>query len=520
MIPSVARHSPLASRSRATRLAALAILGAGVLSLPVSVDAQQAIDLATAALRVEPAPDMEVTVVLVAGGRLTGVVSSIDARTVSLRLGEEVRDIARADIARMEFDIVLVQRDGQRLTGRLLSRDRDWIVLRVAGVDARIPVDAVERIELQLPLRKRYEQMRSMVDDADVDRLLLVAEWLRSVQLLDEALLELDHILEVDRFNDRARNLRELVSRQIEFRDRREARQREAAQRTASAPARQAPEQRETPPTEEEIDELDAPAEDDEEAIERLERSGRHIPLGQRSDFPLLSPEQVGLMKVYELDLSRPARIIVKRETITKLLERYAGDPLIPATRAERDLFYRRPAAEILDIMFRLQARDLYKEVQIVGEVDSMRRFRDTVQTTWLLQNCSTSGCHGDANASGLTLYRRRMGAEQSVYTNFLILDRYRTHDGQPLIDWQTPERSLLMQMGMTRQNAYRPHPEVRGWRPVFRTPQDRRFREAVAWIESMYRPRSEIPVEYTPPGEAARRAGGATAVDPAEPGR
>lgn len=498
------------SRLGAIHVALLACVGGGALVWIAPAGAQQALDLATAALRVEPTPDMEVTAVLVDGERLTGILTAISAQSVSINIDGVVREWPRDRVQRMEYDIVLVQRDGQRLTGRFISRDRDWIVLRVAGVEARIPTDSVERVELQMPLRKRYEQMRSLIDDADVDRLLLVAEWLRSVQLLDDAMRELDHILEVDRFNDRARNLRELVSRQIEFRDRREARQRERTPTSppASAPAPDPGSTSPRPaPNDDEIDDLSGPSEDDDATIEHMERAGRHVPLGQRSDFPLLSAQQVALMKVYELDLSKPTRILIKRETITKLLERYAGDPLLPATRVEREAFYRKPPAEILDIMFRLQAREFYGEVQVMGDVEPMRRFRDSVQTTWLLQNCSTSGCHGDANASGLTLYRRRMGAEQSVYTNFLILDRYRTSDGQALIDWQTPERSLLMQMGMTRQNAYRPHPDVRGWRPVFRTPADRRFREAVAWIESMYRPRSEYEIEYTPPGEAARRA-------------
>src|SRR5690606_3417720 len=150
-------------------------------------------------------------VVLVGGDRFEGVLTAVSPERISIRVDGMVRDIERSRIERMEYDIVLVQRGGQRLVGGFLRRGRDWITLRVPGALARIPVDTVERIELQMPLRRRYEQMRSLIDDADVDRLLLVAEWLRSVHLYDEALRELDHILEVDRFNDRARNLRELV---------------------------------------------------------------------------------------------------------------------------------------------------------------------------------------------------------------------------------------------------------------------------------------------------------------------
>lgn len=453
--------------------------------------AQDRPDPAAAALRTEPTVNMRVVVILRSGGRLEGTLTAINPERITLEVENARRDVARSDIERMEYDVVLVMRDGQRLMGALVAQTRDWFTVRIAGVEARVPTENVERVELQMPLRQRYESMRALIDDGDVERLLIVAEWLRDVGMYDEAMKEVDHILEVDRFNDRARQLRELVSRQIEMRERRERRAEEQAKSPHGAP----------PETngDESIE--------TEEQADRAEAEGRRVPLGQRRDFPVLSETQVNLMKVYELDLRDPPRLLIERSTIDKLFQRYAGSPLLPATKVERDRFYRKDPAEVLDIMFQLQARDLYGEVRVIDGVESMEAFRDTVQMTWLLQNCSTSGCHGDANPSGLTLYRRRPGSEQSVYTNFLILDRYRTNDGAPLIDWQAPERSLLMQMGMNRDNAFRPHPDVKGWRPVFRNADERRFRQAVEWVEMMYRPRAEIPVEYHPPGEAARVA-------------
>src|SRR5690606_23038501 len=219
-----------------------------------------------------------------------------------------------------------------------------------------------ERLELQPPLRERYERMRALIDDGDVERLLLVAEWLQNVGMYEDALRELDHILEVDRFSDKARQLRELVSRQIEMRERRAEREARAAERRADdrasggdadSPDNSGGERRG----------VDAPAPDSDEEIDRAEAEGRRVPLGQSRDFPLLTPEQVNLMKVFELDLRSPPRILIERATIDRLLQRYAGSPLLPSTRAEREFFYRKRPAEILDIMFQLQARDLYGEV-------------------------------------------------------------------------------------------------------------------------------------------------------------
>lgn len=475
----------------------LGTLGATVAFIP-GAQGQETTLPGASALRAEPTIDMEVAVLLKDGVRLEGVLTTINPDRVTLRVGDALRDIERSKIARMEYEIVLVMRDGQRLVGTLVEQTRDWFTLRIAGVEARVPTETVERIELQKPLRQRYEQMRSLIDDGDVERLLLVAEWLRSVGMFEEAITEVDHVLRVEPFNDRARQLRDLVSRQIEMRDRREQRERErreSAGNSRSAPAEPAP-----------VGSGEEPVESEEQA-DAAEAAGRRVPLGHRRDFPLLSEGQVNLMKIYELDLRDPPRLLIERSTIDKLLQRFAGSTLLPSTKVERDRFYRKPPEEILDLMFQLQARDLYGEVRVLGGVKSMELFRDHVQITWLLQNCSTSGCHGDANASGLTFHRRRPGSDQSVYTNFLILDRYRTSDGQALINWQTPDRSLLLQMGMNRDNAFRPHPEVKGWRAVFRNPSDRRFRQTVEWIESMYRPRTDAPIEYDPPGESSRAA-------------
>ncbi len=487
------RHSGPRGLAVACAGAALAALLTIGLIAPAPAHGQEKDTTRAVSLVVDPTINMEVVVVLRNGSRVDGTLTTINPERVTIKHGDALRDIARADIARLEYDIVLVMRDGHRLVGRRVDQNREWITLRIAGVEARVPTESVERVELQPPLRERYERMRSLIDDGDVERLLLVAEWLQNVGMYEEAILELDHILKVDQFSDRGRQLRELVSRQIEMRERRALRDAENANLPKRAEAPSADPMRDS---EEFLD-------DDDEDIAQ----GPAVPLGHSRDFPLLTPGQVNLMKVYELDLRSPPRLLIDRTTIDKLIQRYAGSPLVPSTRVERDRFYRKNPAEILDIMFQLQARDLYSEVRVLEGVKSMEKFRDEIQTTWLLQNCATSACHGGANPSGLTFYRRRPGAEQSVYTNFVIIDQYRTDDGLPLINWQTPDRSLLLQMGLNRDNAFRPHPEVRGWRPVFRNSSERRFREGIEWIESMYRPRSESVIEYDPPGEAARGA-------------
>jgi hypothetical protein len=136
-----------------------------------------------------------------------------------------------------------------------------------------------------------------------------------------------------------------------------------------------------------------------------------------------------------------------------------------------------------------------------------MERFRNDVHRTWLINGCATTRCHGGEKAGRLYLSTTRVNTDETAYTNFLIVDRYRTDSGIGLINYEEPVRSPLLQAGLPRKDALYPHPEVPGpngrgdlWRPVFRSTRDTGYEQAVEWIQSMYRPRPEYPVEYTPP--------------------
>ena len=63
-----------------------------------------------------------------------------------------------------------------------------------------------------------------------------------------------------------------------------------------------------------------------------------------------------------------------------------------------------------------------------------MRLFRDNVHSTWLMNSCATSRCHGGAESGRLRLFNKRVNTDQTVYTNFIILARYRLPDGLPLM--------------------------------------------------------------------------------------
>lgn len=155
--------------------------------------------------------------------------------------------------------------------------------------------------------------------------------------------------------------------------------------------------------------------------------------------------------------------------------------------------------------MFRLKAREFYNRVRVEGEPKAFGAFRDNVHRAWLVNTCASTACHGGQQAGRLWLANTSVNAERTIYTNFLILERYRLSDGTPLIDYEAPAKSPLLHLALPREESLYPHPLVAttrsaAWRPVIGSVDDLRFREALAWINAMYRPRPDYPVTYQPP--------------------
>ena len=360
-------------------------------------------------------------------------------------------------------EAVVILKDGRRFHGELVSRNSERITIRIAGIDTPFSMSIVERVEVLPPVLERYRIMRAAIDDADAAQLLLLVEWLRARQQWDLAVAELDHILALHPDNADARRLKLLVESQ-----------RALSQRPA--PQNVLP--------------------------------GAKTP-GPIPDFPLLSDQDIDLIKVYEVDLTDPPRMVIDRATITRLLDEHGADERMPRTPEDREALYRTSPARILDLMFKVQARSLYGSVKVLDQPRPMRLFRDSVHRTVVANYCATTRCHGGEEAGRLKLAAVRPNSEPTVYTNFLILERYRMPDGAPMINYENPARSILLQFALPRDEADTDHPIVAGrqgrgdlWRPFFRGPDDSRFKDAVAWVRSMYQPRPEYPIDYRGPGQ------------------
>lgn len=374
-------------------------------------------------------------------------------------------------------ECVITRTDGKEITGIFVDQDAERVIVRVSGVRTVVPRLQIQRVEFLPPVEDRYEQLRATIADNDVEGLLYLSEWLRRRERYQLALIEVNNALSIEPYNEQGKAMRVWLEQQIKL---------GAGAGTPRGTAR--------------------------------------VPAARRnqgSAFPMLSRDEINLIRVYEIDLDDPPRILIGRDVIERLMQEHAQSELIPVTRDGRESFLRAPPARILDVMFRLQAREYYPEVRVMDDPASMRQWKRNVHAAWLSNACASARCHGGEHAGRLWLQNKHVNSDATAYTNFLILDRFRLPDGTPLINWDEPARSPLLQMALNRSASLHPHPDVgrgpgsRGWRAVFRSTEDRRFTQAVAWIESMYRPRPDYRIDYAPPVPSGAREREA---EPAEP--
>lgn len=398
------------------------------------------------------------------------------------RLDGEIEAFPRSRLQRVIE--VAPPRDGERATvvlktgvrhvGELVRNDFEFVAVLVEGVRIEFPRDKVDTVHRAPPFAEELEHRRSRIDPARPETHLDVCRWLVSIGKWDEAAAELEALLERTPYPP-ARTLQRRVLAQV-----------------ALIADRNRP--------------RDAEADDSS-------KSGSH-----KRVYPI-TERDVNIVRVYEIDFSDPPRVAVPRPTIARILEYYSKHELIPANAAGRMRLYRAEPLEIVRLMFKLQSRELYEEIEVLSEPISLRRFRQRIHDTWLIHNCATSGCHGKPDAPGFELVREDFRDARVRIANLLRLER--TPTTPPLIDWERPLDSLLIQSGLPRNLARHPHPDVQGWQPVFRSLDDPLVRESVAWMEMMYHPRPIYPVDYPPampPSPTDRAAPAEPAGDAGDP--
>lgn len=375
-------------------------------------------------------------------------------------------------------ELVIVKlNSGQSFAGILLEKSAEAVAVDVNGLRVKLNRADIASIEYKPTRYDEYARLRAAIPEDDVSGTASLVLWLIEQEMFDEALAEAERLVEVRIGDADATRLLRETQATIRLRQR----------------------------DEKESGDGGGSARDLERQREQLASEIERVRFGP-NDFPVLSREQINLMKVYEIDISNPPRLRITHDTIDRLFAEYGEHPLVPESRQARDVFRRKPAHEILDVMFRAQARTLYGDVQVIGNPHAMEKFRDDIHARWLINSCASTRCHGGKGAGRFVLRNIRRNTDETFYTNFLIIDRYRTEQGLPLLNWSDPPRSPLMHYALPRDDALFPHPEVDGWTPTIRSRSDRNFQDAMDWMRSMYLPRPDYGIDYESPTDLAER--------------
>ncbi len=356
-------------------------------------------------------------------------------------------------------EAVVTTYDGRTLTGELISRDEKTVTLLISGIRTPIPQRSIQSIEIKDAPPEQYRKMRAELEDDDLDGRYRLAYTMYEKKWFELAMVELQSLERDFPDIDKVRSLRDLVQSKI---DKQQAETRRVPRQVPKDPGGN---------TVNEVTQLPGPE--------------------QR-----LTDEQINVLRVYEVDLAEEPRITIKPETIEKLYETYAtSDSLTKDRRA----FRRMPGHEQLEVMFALQARELYPEVVIRQDSPALKAFRSQLHQRYVLNYCAANGCHGDNSPGGLFLFRIQPNSDATVYTNFYTLNRMKLEQGS-MIDRDEPRRSLLLQYGLNRDAAETPHPDVEGWRLQFINEEDPRYTLYSDVLEMLWQPAPDYGISYSPP--------------------
>ena len=112
-----------------------------------------------------------------------------------------------------------------------------------------------------------------------------------------------------------------------------------------------------------------------------------------------------------------------------------------------------------------------------------------------LTAGCAISGCHNSVAAQGgFGLFTGDV-SPRAWYSNFYLLQTHVMKDASPgaaprfLIDRVYPEKSLLAEYSLPRNQANAPHPASADYRPIFFGRGDERYLMMIRWIGAMLKP-------------------------------
>lgn len=350
---------------------------------------------------------------------------------------------------------VITTADGQRFTGEVQGETADSITILIASIPRTFEKAGLASLEFRLTAREEFAQRRAKLADEDVQGRFELALWAYTQQAHDLAKKELDDLVVRAPDNTSVANLARAVDSAIEL-------QKSQTPASPSSPS--------TP------------------AVPSAQTPGVAVPATPAANVKLptkmLVDRDINIIRIYETPLDDKPVVNVPSDVFDTIFKEHAASDLVPKGVAEQNRLRSktgRSGWETLNLITKLSARNLYPKLQLPNDPASFQTFKN-IHRTYVLGYCATNECHGGANAGPLFLFNGRPTDNQTVYTNFYILNAYSNDKGY-MIDRSKPEQSLLIQYGMPPAMASLKHPNVPGWSPRILTPNDASLRTIREWV-------------------------------------
>jgi hypothetical protein len=397
-------------------------------------------------------------------------------------------------------EVTLILKDGRKLTGEMVVESAESVTVRIAGIETTYPRAQISDLQVRLTIAEQFRQQRAAIADTNVAARYDLARdfYDKAAQLAQEpagaaqameayqlALKELEAILQTNPGMQQAQLLRGVVQDRIK------------SLQLPQPPAPDSPANPGTPGTPSTPTNPTSPTAPTTKPQPDAPQPPAPVAPGS---VRLLTPDEIKLIRIFEINLKNKPAVRLPPDVVDKLFKNdaYRQAPEMQPYIGRDGLakFRNLEGYQQLQILFDLRARELYQDVIINSEPQSMRDFRTKINQNYLTRYCGS--CHGEGRANGLYLITRPSN-DQTLYTNYMIIRN--TPAKRPLLFFDRPDESLLLQYGLPAREAISPHPEVRGtmvWRPYFTGKNDPRFTDSVDWIKSLWS--DEYPVTYVPP--------------------
>ena len=218
----------------------------------------------------------------------------------------------------------------------------------------------------------------------------------------------------------------------------------------------------------------------------------------------VLSPAGINRVRLGEFraeDMTDRPRVSMSRRVIREFLDEAAKNQAM--TDTDKRLFNEGANDDKLRWMIKIAGDRYLDRVELTSEPRTMASFR---QKIWpiISRGCAAPACHGGEKAGHLR-FVLPVSYGPATATNFYVLSQFEAAEGK-LVDREHAEASLLLQFGLSAEQAELKHPVATT--PVFPSPSDPKYQIVLDWIRQLRSPLPDYRITdrmwQPPPGRPA----------------